>query len=864
MRKLTNQFAAALLVVGNWISPLPAAEVPPKVLDDRLQLECVLDSPAIATPTGLDVDSQGRIWVIENNTHFRPGSYSRHPLDRVLVFQPQSQASGKTDKPTEVPLTVFKNDLKNSMSLLLGERDPLAREATKNLVFIATRSQILKCQDHDGDGKCDESQVLINFETTGNYPHNGLSGLAWHPSGKLIFGCGENLGASYELKGADGKVIAGGGEGGNVYRCDILGHALEQVATGFWNPYASAFTKAGDWFTVDNDPDSRPPCRLLHVIEGGDYGYRFRNGRKGTHPFTSWNGEIPGTLPMVCGTGEAPSGIIVHSGKGFPADYNQTLLVTSWGDHRIEQYMLKPRGTSFGADFRTIVIGGEDFRPVSIQQDSAGNVYFSDWVKRDYQLHGQGRVWKLSPKLATSSKDGLVAIDAPRSSASSGLADPFVFRRRLVESAKQPSEELIQALKVATNPYAAELAFLALRQQKGLTSEVLSMAATSPHPSVRRLLVQAVAEDRLPDAQKWIEQVLTGDLSSKDLFLAALAARAMISGQPPAEFEKAPPATLAKPILFDSTQNAGIRALALELLNPDDPALNDQFFQEALKGPEPLRTAAVRSLARASQPARKKLLTNIAIDESLPVELRLDALAGLILPPTTTAEAGAQSSAEITPSILKLLDSPDPRIQSSAIRTLRNVLKPQIAASPELARKIEKIQSTGQGDVLEQLKIATASAEPTATPASIDWNSRGDHHAGRRVFFSADATSCAKCHRVDGAGGNVGPDLSGIARTMNRQKLAESIIEPSREISPQFSTLALEMTDGRTITGMLADGSPKGMIRIRNHEGVVSDIPLDQIEEQSVSRESLMPKGLIQQMTPQEFRDLLSYLETLK
>ena len=39
--------------------------------------------------------------------------------------------------------------------------------------------------------------------------------------------------------------------------------------------------------------------RLLHVVEGGDYGYRFRNGRKGTHPFTSWNGELPGTLPMV-------------------------------------------------------------------------------------------------------------------------------------------------------------------------------------------------------------------------------------------------------------------------------------------------------------------------------------------------------------------------------------------------------------------------------------------------------------------------------------------------------------------------------------------------------------------------------------
>ena len=66
------------------------------------------------------------------------------------------------------------------------------------------------------------------------------------------------------------------------------------------------FDAFGRLFAVDNDPDSRPPCRLLHIVEGGDYGYRFRNGRKGLHPFTAWNGELPGTLGMVAGTGEAP------------------------------------------------------------------------------------------------------------------------------------------------------------------------------------------------------------------------------------------------------------------------------------------------------------------------------------------------------------------------------------------------------------------------------------------------------------------------------------------------------------------------------------------------------------------------------
>ena len=49
----------------------------------------------------------------------------------------------------------------------------------------------------------------------------------------------------------------------------------------FWNPFHLAFDAFGRLFAVDNNPDSRPPCRLLHTVEGGDYGYRFRNGHKG-------------------------------------------------------------------------------------------------------------------------------------------------------------------------------------------------------------------------------------------------------------------------------------------------------------------------------------------------------------------------------------------------------------------------------------------------------------------------------------------------------------------------------------------------------------------------------------------------------
>ena len=71
------------------------------------------------------------------------------------------------------------------------------------------------------------------------------------------------------------------------------------------------------------------------------------------------------------------------------------MLVTSWGDHRIEQYRLEPHGASFRAVMKPVVAGGDDFRPVGIATAPDGSVYISDWVDKSYTLHGKGRIWRL-------------------------------------------------------------------------------------------------------------------------------------------------------------------------------------------------------------------------------------------------------------------------------------------------------------------------------------------------------------------------------------------------------------------------------------------------------------------------------------
>jgi len=120
----------------------------------------------------------------------------------------------------------------------------------------------------------------------------------------------------------------------------------------------------------------------VHIIPGGDYGYQYRYGRGGTHLFQAWNGELPGTLPMVSETGEAPCGVLHYEGNNLPDEYRGDLLVGGWGSHEVERYKLRPRGASFSAERIPFIKGGLEFRPINIAIAPDGSLYVTDWVKK--------------------------------------------------------------------------------------------------------------------------------------------------------------------------------------------------------------------------------------------------------------------------------------------------------------------------------------------------------------------------------------------------------------------------------------------------------------------------------------------------
>lgn len=138
----------------------------------------------------------------------------------------------------------------------------------------------------------------------------------------------------------------------------------------------------------------------------------------------------------------------------------------------------------------------------------------------------------------------------------------------------------------------------------------------------------------------------------------------------------------------------------------------------------------------------------------------------------------------------------------------------------------------------------------------------GNVDRGREVFFN-ETTKCAVCHKVNGQGGDVGPDLSSIGGKFGRPHLIESLLEPSRQIVEGYRTTLIRTLEGQIITGMVREQS-ETQITLVEASGRNTTIEKSDIDQRQDSALSLMPPAPTDLLTPNRFTDLVAYLETLR
>jgi putative heme-binding domain-containing protein len=163
---------------------------------------------------------------------------------------------------------------------------------------------------------------------------------------------------------------------------------------------------------------------------------------------------------------------------------------------------------------------------------------------------------------------------------------------------------------------------------------------------------------------------------------------------------------------------------------------------------------------------------------------------------------------------------------------------------------------------VKELAIKVLAVHPAGTRQQVidSFNSglslKGDSAHGHKIYQER----CISCHRLGGEGYALGPDLVTV-KNMGKEKLLVNILDPNREVRPEFVSYVVETKDADSLIGVVVTETATG-VTLRQAYGKEDVIPRTNIRRMQSQGQSLMPEGLEAGLTPQDLADLIDYVET--
>lgn len=133
----------------------------------------------------------------------------------------------------------------------------------------------------------------------------------------------------------------------------------------------------------------------------------------------------------------------------------------------------------------------------------------------------------------------------------------------------------------------------------------------------------------------------------------------------------------------------------------------------------------------------------------------------------------------------------------------------------------------------------------------------GDPAAGEKLF--GGRAGCNSCHRIQGRGGALGPDLSNVGGTRPLPLLREAILDPDANGAPGYRAVTVVLRTGRTLHGV-ARNRTNYSLQLQDAEGNLHLLSMADVREMTLSKGSPMPKDFGKRLSAQEIDDLVAYL----
>lgn len=645
--------------------------------------------------------------------------------------------------------------------------------------------------------------------------------------------------------------------GGWIAKTDSTGSRWELFSSGFRNPFDIAFNEDGELFTYDSDMEwdmGLPwyrPTRICHVTSGSEFGYRENNGK--------WSPALPDNVPAVLNIGPgSPTNVMSGMNTRFPEKYRRGLFAFDWSYGIIYHIALEPEGSTYKGKAEEFISGS----PLPLTDGEIGPdgaLYFLTGGRRInsdvYRVYYGKNDLKTEPLKVDESSDAAKARET----------------RRKLEAFQQKTDAT--TLDVAW-PYLNN-------SDRGIR---YAARIAVEHVPVQQWQAKALAEkDPVALTQAIIALARTGDKSAETQMLDALMTvdYAHLNTDQQIDLLRAFELTLSRMGLPDAAYKEKIIAY----LDPKYPATDNIVNQQL-----------------------SKILAYVDDPQIVPKTMAL--IANSVDDTTATATASSDlilRNPQYGMDVANMLAKRPPAQQIYLATVLSKVKN---GWTPELREKyftlfygffekkggnsyigyIDEARKNGLANVPknELAHFNTISGDsllanngrsvvpPGGGPKGpgrrwkldealeiVQSDSTGarDFNRGKTMFA---ASLCGACHSIRGTGGSIGPDLTQLGTRFSNKDILEAIIDPNKEVSDQYAATNLILKDGSTILGRLIRQDDNNYYVSQNPFAPqqIREVPKKDVLRTQKSDQSIMLPGLINNLNPDELKDLMAYLKS--